>query len=92
LPLRKLTEATPNMELSRFAIAICVDELRSSLDHLTRAADAAWTLKDELGLSYDEFERYCQREFALPPELLIGLLKLHQCSSSRPQPVNDKEK
>jgi hypothetical protein len=76
-------------ELTRFAIALCSDELRTALEHLARAAEAAATLKSELGMNLDDFQVYCLREFSIPPHLLVALLEYHDSKGSRPH--NNRE-
>jgi hypothetical protein len=77
------TSETASVEITRFTTAVCEDALRDALHDLVRAAEAASTLKAELGMNFDDFEVYCQQEFSLPPQILIGLLEYHELKGQR---------
>ena len=83
--MNNTNQITESADLTSFSATMCTDTLRLAMEPLARTAEAVWNLRAELGMSYEDYERYCEREFGIPAQLLLGLLEYHQHTLSRLQ-------
>ena len=88
----KTDRLNESAELTALAISVCEETLHLEQEHLARAAEVVWHLKAELGMNLDHFTDYCEREFGLPAQLVIGILDYHQLALKKSRVVNAQER